>query len=111
MSGLEVGIASVVLIVVLIYLGLYITVSLGLVSFLGVIFMAIILFGAVPDLVEAWQKDFFVGEEGLFTAPEWPIKAVIVLGCSITLLQFLIFGWRYLRPGEETLVEPVSPVE
>ncbi len=36
MSGIEVGVASVVLIVVLIYLGLYITVSLGLVSFLGV---------------------------------------------------------------------------
>ncbi len=80
-------------------------------DFLGVTFMVIILFGAVPDLVEAWQKDFFVGEEGLFTAPEWPIKAVIVLGCSIALLQFLTFGWRYLRPGEGGLVEPVSPVE
>jgi C4-dicarboxylate transporter DctM subunit len=36
MSGIEVGIASVVLIVTLIYLGLYIPVALGLVSFLGV---------------------------------------------------------------------------
>lgn len=36
MTGVEIGIASVVLIVLLIYSGLYITVSLGLVSFLGV---------------------------------------------------------------------------
>jgi len=36
MTGVEVGIASVVLIVLLIYTGLYITVALGLVSFLGV---------------------------------------------------------------------------
>jgi tripartite ATP-independent transporter DctM subunit len=36
MGGIEFGIASVVLIVVLIYLGLYIPVALGLVSFLGV---------------------------------------------------------------------------
>jgi len=36
MTGIEVGIASVVLIVLLIYAGLYITISLGLVSFLGV---------------------------------------------------------------------------
>ena len=36
MSGVEFGIASVVLIVVLIYMGLYIPVALGLVSFLGV---------------------------------------------------------------------------
>lgn len=78
---------------------------------LGVLFMAIVLVGAVPDLVEAWQKDFFVGDEGLFTAPEWPIKAVIVLGCSVTLLQFLTFGWRYLRPGDGSPVEPVSLVE
>jgi tripartite ATP-independent transporter DctM subunit len=36
MSGIEVGIASVLLIVALIYAGLYITVALGLVSFIGV---------------------------------------------------------------------------
>ncbi len=36
MSGLEVGIASVVLIVILIYSGLYIPIALGLVSFVGV---------------------------------------------------------------------------
>jgi len=36
MSGMEVGAASVLLIVVLIYSGLYITVALGLVSFIGV---------------------------------------------------------------------------
>ena len=36
MSGVEVGIGSVVVIVLLIYAGLYIPVALGLVSFLGV---------------------------------------------------------------------------
>ncbi len=36
MGGIELGIASVVLIVALIYMGLYIPVALGLVSFLGV---------------------------------------------------------------------------
>ena len=40
-----------------------------------------------------------VGDEGVFTAPEWPIKVIIVLGCFVTLLQFLAFGYRYLRPG------------
>ena len=83
----------------------------ALFDFLGVLFMAIVLVGAVPDLIEAWQKNFFVGDEGLFTAPEWPIKAVIVLGCSIALLQFLTFGWRYLRPGEATPVQAASAVE
>jgi TRAP-type mannitol/chloroaromatic compound transport system permease small subunit len=80
-------------------------------DFLGVLFMVIILFGAVPDLVEAWEKNFFVGQEGLFTAPEWPIKAVIVIGCLVTLLQFLVFGWRYLIPGGAPPVEHVSRVD
>ena len=36
MSGVEIGVSSIMLIVVLIYLGLYVPVALGLVSFLGV---------------------------------------------------------------------------
>jgi len=36
MTGIEVGIASIIIIVVLIYAGLYVPVALGLVSFLGV---------------------------------------------------------------------------
>lgn len=36
MTGIEVGIASILLIVLLIYLGLYVPVALGLVSFIGV---------------------------------------------------------------------------
>ncbi len=36
MSGIEVGIASIIIIVVLIYMGLYVPIALGLVSFVGV---------------------------------------------------------------------------
>ncbi|MBT3915029.1 MAG: TRAP transporter large permease subunit, partial [Rhodospirillaceae bacterium] len=36
MTGIEIGVTSVILIVVLIYLGMYIPVALGLVSFIGV---------------------------------------------------------------------------
>jgi TRAP-type mannitol/chloroaromatic compound transport system permease small subunit len=80
-------------------------------DFLGVTFMAIILFGAVPDLIDAWEKDFFVGEIGLFTAPEWPIKAVIVVGCLMTLLQFLVFGWRYLGFGRAAPAGPLASID
>ncbi|MFP6712466.1 MAG: TRAP transporter large permease [Rhodospirillales bacterium] len=37
MTGIEIGITSVILIIVLIYLGMYIPVALGLVSFIGVL--------------------------------------------------------------------------
>lgn len=71
----------------------------ALFDFLGIVFFIIVLFGAVPDMIDAWVNDYFVGEEGLFTAPEWPIKLVIVVGCVVTLLQFLRVGLQYLRPS------------
>ncbi|MFQ5923781.1 MAG: hypothetical protein ACE5M4_13145, partial [Anaerolineales bacterium] len=46
---------------------------------------------------ESVEKDFYVGVEGLFTAPVWPVKLIIVIGRIVTLLQFLVFAWRYLR--------------
>lgn len=65
---------------------------------LGVLFLAIVLFGAVPELIDAYERNYFVGEEGLFTVVEWPIKAVIVLGCTVTMLQFLKFAVRHIVP-------------
>ena len=65
---------------------------------LGVLFFAIVLWGAIADMHEAWVNDYFVGEEGLFTAPEWPIKVIIVLGCIITLLHFIRMAFHYLNP-------------
>lgn len=70
----------------------------ALFDLLAVIFFAIVLYGVIPELIDAWRFDYYVGEEGLFTAPEWPIKLVIVIGCLITLLQFVKFAERHIRP-------------
>jgi TRAP-type mannitol/chloroaromatic compound transport system permease small subunit len=64
---------------------------------LGAIFMALILYGSVPIFIESVEKGFYVGVEGLVTFPVWPVKLIIVIGCIVTLLQFLVFAWRYLR--------------
>ncbi len=73
--------------------------SMGAVfDLLGVVFLVIVLYGAIPELYDAWRFDYFVGEEGLFTVAEWPIKAIIVLGCTVTMLQFLKFAIRHVRP-------------
>jgi tripartite ATP-independent transporter DctM subunit len=53
MSGVEIGVSSIVLIVVLIYLGLYVPVALGLVSFLGVWIIRQNVVHAVSFLSEA----------------------------------------------------------
>ena len=63
---------------------------------MGILFMGIILWGSVPIFLEAYREDHYVGDVGIFTAPEWPVKLVIVIGCVVTALQFAAFGRRYL---------------
>ncbi|MDA1091412.1 MAG: TRAP transporter small permease [Proteobacteria bacterium] len=72
---------------------------------LGAFFMGLILWGSTPLLIEAWGGDHYVGQEGVFTAPVWPVKLVIVIGCFLTFLLFLVFAWRYLRPGDSKASE------
>ena len=72
---------------------------------LGITFMVIVLSGSIPLFIEAYEKDYYVGEVGLATFPVWPIKFVIVLGCFVTLLQFATFAWRYFTGKEDTRLQ------
>ncbi len=69
-------------------------------SLMGMLFMAIILYGSFPLLIESIEYGYYVGEEGLATFPVWPVKLVIIIGCSLTLLQFLVFAVGYLRHSD-----------
>lgn len=66
-------------------------------DFLGALFMFFILYGFWPTLVQAWERDEYVGNEGVFTAPTWPVKLIVVIGCVVTLALFLGFAWRHIR--------------
>jgi TRAP-type mannitol/chloroaromatic compound transport system permease small subunit len=72
----------------------------------GALFMALIVYGSIPLLIESVEEDFYVGVQGLFAAPVWPVKLVIVIGATVTALQFLLFAWRYIRPRDGVRVEP-----
>lgn len=43
-----------------------------------------------PLFVKAWQRDEFVGAVGAFTAPVWPVKAVLLIGCAALMAQFAL---------------------
>jgi len=62
----------------------------------GAAFFMAILLGAGPRLVEAYERGFFAGNEGLFVVPVWPIRLIIVIGCVVTALQFLVLARRHL---------------
>ncbi len=62
---------------------------------LGAVFFIILLIGSVPRLFEAWERGYFLGNEGLFTVPIWPIRLILVIGCTVVSIQFLILAARH----------------
>jgi len=64
---------------------------------LGALFFAAVLVGAFPRLVEAWERNYFAGNEGLFVVPVWPIRLLLVVGCIVAAVQFLVLAWAHLR--------------
>jgi TRAP-type mannitol/chloroaromatic compound transport system permease small subunit len=60
---------------------------------LGMAIMIAIIVGTVPLLIESIERGYFVGEMGIFTFPDWPIKAMVVLG---SVMATLCFGVRAL---------------
>ena len=61
----------------------------------GALFAALILYGGVPRLIEAYQRGYFAGNEGLFIFPLWPVRLILVVGCVAAAVQFLIFAWHH----------------
>jgi len=56
---------------------------------LGAAVMAGIIVGTTPLLIESIQRGYYIGEHGIFTMPDWPLKALVVLGSVACLLCFL----------------------
>jgi len=81
-----------------------------LIDLLALLFMVLILIGSIPLFMEAFTENHFTGEEGVFTAPTWPIKLIIVIGCTVTLLQFLVFALTHIfgKPLSDGKAAPTS---
>lgn len=63
----------------------------------GAVLFAIIFAVSLPYFSEAWTKDLFVGAEGGFTAPTWPVKLITLIGCAALTAQFLALVWSDAR--------------
>ncbi|MCE0504098.1 TRAP transporter small permease [Roseivivax sp. GX 12232] len=62
----------------------------------GVVVFALIAWGQIPRVIDAWERGYFKGNVGIFTAPTWPLEAIMLLGAVAAGLQFLILAWRRL---------------
>lgn len=63
----------------------------------AVTLLGIIAIGSIPKLMLAWNDNYFLGNIGIFTFPEWPSWLVLIIGAGTTALQFLAFAIQHVR--------------
>ena len=63
----------------------------------GAILMALILWGSIPYFLSAWNNDWYVGVEGMFTAPKWPVALIVNIAIFMTMIQFLVMFAGHFR--------------
>ncbi len=59
--------------------------------------MIIIFKASLPLFEKAWRMDLYVGAEGDFMAPVWPVKLIILIGCIAASIQFLLTAIHEFR--------------
>jgi TRAP-type C4-dicarboxylate transport system permease small subunit len=63
----------------------------------GAVFFVTIIAGSFPRFVEAWERDYFAGNKGIFTVPVWPVRLIIVIGATTVVFVFLGLVMQHVR--------------
>lgn len=62
----------------------------------GALFFVTIIMGSVPMLVDAWQRNYYAGNKGIFAVPVWPVRLILVVGALTVVLVFVGLTWKHL---------------
>ena len=63
----------------------------------GATFFVTIIIGGFPRFVDAWQRGYFVGNKGIFVAPVWPVRLILVIGALTVVFVFLGLAMKHLK--------------
>jgi TRAP-type mannitol/chloroaromatic compound transport system permease small subunit len=69
----------------------------GLFDLVGVFVFAVIVWASWPILKHAWTDNEFFGVQGVFIAPTWPVKLMVVVGATLAAIQYLVNAAQNLR--------------
>jgi TRAP-type mannitol/chloroaromatic compound transport system permease small subunit len=75
----------------------------------GAAVCAIIAWATWPALLRAWERNDFVGTEGVFTVPTWPLRFAVIAGTVIAGMQYLVLVVDRIR--EVRALRRPAPVE
>lgn len=63
----------------------------------GAVFFVTIISGSIPRFIEAWERGYFSGNQGIFVVPVWPVRLVIVIGAITVVFVFLGLVMRHIK--------------
>ena len=75
----------------------------------GAAVCAIIAWATWPALLRAWERNDFVGTEGVFTVLTWPLRLAVIVGTVVAGLQYLVLVADRIR--EVHVLRRPAPVE
>ena len=75
---------------------------------IGAGLMGVILWAAWAPLVESVRIREYVGAIGAFTAPVWPVRLIMLIGLSATLVTFVLLAWADWRRAKALRGDAIS---
>ncbi|MEM7303832.1 MAG: TRAP transporter small permease subunit [Pseudomonadota bacterium] len=70
---------------------------------MGICVLSAIIYAHWPIMTRSWHRGDFVGAVGDFTAPTWPVKAMLAIGAILLALQFAARIIRRFGPANDTV--------
>lgn len=62
----------------------------------GALFFITIIAGSIPRFVDAWERGYYSGNQGIFVVPVWPVRLIIVIGSLTVVFVFLGLAWKHV---------------
>lgn len=66
-------------------------------NLIGAALLGLIFFFSIRRFNRAWEIDEYIGTQGDFTAPVWPVLLIILIGCSGACLQYLMHAGANIK--------------
>ena len=63
----------------------------------GAFLLGVIVWGTWPKFITAWDRNFYIGNVGVFTFPEWPLWFLVIVGSAVITVQFILLVVHHIR--------------
>lgn len=71
---------------------------------ISIFLIGVVLVATWPMFLKSVTRHEYIGAVGNFTAPTWPIRLAILIGCTFLILQFAANIWRRFRRAKNDAV-------